>query len=197
MPRLASILLLGIAAGASALLSAGCAAAPDWPGPSRPYQGVVRTIPGTIEAEDFDEGGEGVAYHDLEPQNLEKKQPPYRESGVDLEWREEASGKFNLGWTRPGEWLIYTVDVREAGTYTIEMQVACNKRGGIFHLEFNGVDRTGPVEVPDTGGWKILKPFSKSGVTLAAGRYAMRLVLDKGGESGSIGDIDYFRFVKP
>ena len=85
----------------------------------------------------------------------------------------------------------------EAGTYTIEMKVACNKRGGVFHLEFNGVDRTGPVEVPDTGGWKILKPFSKSGVTLAAGRVAMKLVLDKGGESGSVGDIDYFRFVKP
>ncbi|HUR38893.1 MAG TPA: carbohydrate-binding protein [Planctomycetota bacterium] len=188
MPRLPAILL--------GLLAAGCAA-PAWPGPSRPYQGVVRAIPGTVEAEDFDEGGEGVAYHDLEPLNQEKKQPPYRESGVDLEWREDAAGKFNLGWTRPGEWLVYTVDVREAGTYTIEMMVACNKRGGTFHLEFDGVDRTGPVEVPDTGGWKILKPFSKAGVTLPAGRFAMKLVLDKGGESGSIGDIDYFRFVKP
>jgi hypothetical protein len=178
------------------LLAAGCAA-PDGSAARRPYKGIVHVIPGTNEAEDFDEGGEGVAYHDLEPQNLEKKQPPYRESGVDLEWREDASGKFNLGWTRPGEWLIYTVEVREAGTYTIEMMVACNKRGGIFHLEFDGVDRTGPVEVPDTGGWTILKPFSKTGVTLPAGRFAMKLVLDKGGEKGSIGDIDYFRFVKP
>ena len=178
------------------LLAAGCAA-PDGTGARRPYQGIVRVIPGTIEAEDFDEGGEGVAYHDLDPENREKKQPPYRESGVDLEWREDASGKFNLGWTRPGEWLVYSVEVREAGTYTLEMMVACNKRGGTFHLEFDGVDRTGPVEVPDTGGWKILKPFSKSGVTLPAGRFAMKLVLDKGGELGSIGDIDYFRFVKP
>ena len=38
------------------LLGAGCASGPDWPGPSRPYKGVVRTIPGLIEAEDFDEG---------------------------------------------------------------------------------------------------------------------------------------------
>jgi hypothetical protein len=178
------------------LLAAGCAA-PDGPGLRRPYRGIVHVIPGTIEAEDFDEGGEGVAYHDTDPENRETRQPPYRESGVDLEWREDASGKFNLGWTRPGEWLIYTVEVREAGTYTIEMMVACNKRGGTFHLEFDGVDRTGPVEVPDTGGWTILKPFSKPGVTLPAGRFAMKLVLDKGGEKGSIGDIDYFRFVKP
>ncbi|MBI3858471.1 MAG: carbohydrate-binding protein, partial [Planctomycetes bacterium] len=162
----------------------------------RPYQGRLHVIPGTIEAEDFDEGGEGVAYHDQESQNQEKHQPPYRDTGVDLEWREDASGRFNLGWTRPGEWLIYSVEVRETGTYTIEMKVACDKRGGLFHLEFDGVDKTGPIEVPDTGGWKILKPFSKSGVKLEAGRYAMKLSLDKGGEKGSIGDIDFLRFVK-
>jgi len=177
-------------------LSLGCASGGEFPGPSRPYKNKVHTIPGTVETEDFDEGGEGVAYHDMEEEQKEKKEPPYRKTGVDLEWREDASQKFNLGWTRPGECLVYTVDVREAGTYTIEMMVACDKRGGLFRLEFNGVDKTGPVEVPDTGGWKNLKPFSKSGVKLEPGRYAMKLVLDKGGEKGSIGDIDYFRFVK-
>jgi len=174
----------------------GCSTASEWPSASRPYKNRVHTIPGTIETEDFDEGGEGVAYHDTEPENREKKQPAYRDSGVDLEWREDASQKFNLGWTRPGEWLVYTVDVKEAGTYRIEMMVACDKAGGQFRLEFNGVDKTGPVDVPDTGGWKILKPFSKSGVKLEPGRYAMKLVLDKPGVKGSIGDIDYFRFVK-
>ncbi len=165
------------------LAVASCAAPPEWPGPSRPYRSVVHVIPGTIEAEDFDEGGEGVAYHDTDPQNQEKHQPPYRDSGVDLEWREDASGQYNLGWTRAGEWLVYTVDVRETGTYT--------------HLEFNGTDRTGPIEVPDTGSWKTLKPFSFPGVQLKSGRYAMKVVMDKAGDSRSIGDIDYFRFVKP
>lgn len=187
MRRPASALLLFLSA---------CAAAPEWPGPSRPYQGVVRVIPGTVETEDFDEGGEGVAYHDLDPQNQEKKQPPYRDSGVDLEWREAASGKFNLGWTKAGEWLVYTVDVRESGTYAIEMPVASQKSGGVFHLEFNGVDRTGPIAVPDTGSWKTLKQITFPGVKLEAGRYAMKAVMDKEGESRSIGDIDYFRFVK-
>lgn len=178
------------------LLCAGCASAPEWPGPSRPYQGVVRAIPGTIETEDFDEGGEGVAYHDLDPQNQEKNGPKYRDTGVDLEWRENGSGKYNIGWCRAGEWIVYTVDVRESGTYTIEMAVASQKSGGVFHLEFNGVDRTGPITVPDTGGWKFLKPLSHPGVKLEAGRYAMKLVMTKDGESKGIGDIDYFRFVK-
>jgi hypothetical protein len=156
----------------------------------------LHVIPGTIELEDFDEGGEGVAYHDLDPENQETKQPPYRKTGVDLEWREAASGKFNLGWTRPGEWLIYTVDVKTAGTYRIDMHVACKGPGGTFHLEFNGVDRTGPITVPDTGGWEHLKPFSHAGVKLTAGRQVMKVVMATGGKSGSIGDIDYLKFVK-
>ena len=177
-------------------LAVGCSTSSEWPGASRPYKNKVHAIPGTIETEDFDEGGEGVAYHDAEPAQKETHQPPYRDTGVDLEWREDASQKFNLGWTRPGEWMIYTVDVKEAGTYTIEMMVACDKLGGQFRLEFNGVDKTGPVTVPDSGGWTKLIPFSKEGVKLEPGRYAMKLVLDKGGVKGSIGDIDYFRFVK-
>ena len=52
--------------------------------PTRPYMGKLHVIPGTIELEDFDEGDEGVAYHDLEPENQEKKEPPYRKTGVDL-----------------------------------------------------------------------------------------------------------------
>lgn len=196
MKRILLVPALLAASSGSALFTAGCAGTPEWPGPSRPYRNVVRVIPGTIEAEDFDEGGEGVAYHDTDPQNQEKHQPSYRESGVDLEWREDASGQFNLGWTRAGEWLVYTVDVRETGAYTIEMKVASQKKGGTFHLEFNGTDRTGPIEVPDTGSWKTLKPFSFPGVQLQSGRYAMKVVMDKAGESRSIGDIDYFRFVK-
>ena len=164
--------------------------------PTRPHMGKVHVIPGTIELEDFDEGGEGIAYHDLDPENQEKKEPAYRKTGVDLEWREAASGKFNVGWTRPGEWLIYTVDVKQAGTYRIDMLGACQGAGGTFRLEFNGIDRTGPITVPDTGGWQHLKPFSHGGVKLAAGRQVMKVVMATGGVSGSIGDIDYFKFVK-
>jgi hypothetical protein len=163
---------------------------------THPYRGKVHVIPGTIELEDFDDGAEGVAYHDLDPENQEKKEPPYRKTGVDVEWREAASGKFNVGWTRPGEWLVYTVDVKTAGTYRIDMQVACDGPGGTFHLEFNGVDPTGPITVPDTGGWQHLKPLSHEGVKLAAGRQVMKVVMATGGKSGSIGDIDYFKFVK-
>lgn len=166
------------------------------PGPGRPFRGHVHVIPGTIEAEDFDEGGEGVAYHDAEPENLERKRPAYRDGGVDLESRAAASNRYNLGWTRAGEWLAYTVDVREAGTYRVEMMVASEKAGGRFHVEFGGVDRTGAIMLPDTGGWERLAPLVKDGVRLEKGTYVMKVVMDADGPSGSVGDIDFFRFVK-
>lgn len=166
------------------------------PGPGRPFRGQVSVIPGTIEAENFDDGGEGVAYHDREPENLEKRRPAYRESGVDLERREAASNGFNLGWTQAGEWLTYTVSVRESGTYRLEMMVASEKAGGRFHIEVGGVDRTGPIAIPDTGGWQRLAPLTKDGVRLEAGTYVMKVVMDADGASGGVGDIDFFRFAK-
>ncbi len=199
VPRLPLHFTLLPMATAMAMALIGCTTpggAAFYPGSTRPYLGKPHIIPGTIELEDFDEGGEGLAYHDLDPENQEKKEPPYRSTGVDLEWRESASGKFNLGWTRPGEWLIYTVNVKAAGIYRIDMHVACKGPGGTFHLEFNGTDRTGPITVPDTGGWEHLKPLSHAGVKLVAGRQVMKLVMATGGTSGSIGDIDYLRFVR-
>ncbi|HXG60184.1 MAG TPA: carbohydrate-binding protein [Planctomycetota bacterium] len=184
------------AAAALAFVLAACASAESWPGPSRPFRGKIHGIPGMIEAEDFDEGGEGVAYHDAEARNLETRGAPYRESGVDLEWRPEARGGYNLGWTRPGEWLVYTVEVRESGLYRLDTSVACKGPGGTFRIEFGGVDRTGPIEIPDTGGWQYLKPLSREGLRLEAGRWAMRVVLDRPGASGSIGDIDFFTFTR-
>lgn len=163
------------------------------PRPSRPFSGKPRVIPGTIEAEDFDEGEPGIAYDDAEPKNLGA---PYRDTGVDIEPRESASGRFNLGWTRPGEWLTYTVVVGEAGTYAVEMDVACRRPGGTFHIEFDGKDVSGPIRLIDTGAWEVMKPMRHEGLRLSAGTFVMRVRMDTPGERGSIGDIDFFRFVK-
>ena len=161
---------------------------------SKPYKGKVHQIPGKIEAEHYDEGKPGVAYHDVEEKNLGAD---YRKATqVDIEKRSDASNGHGIGWTRKGEWLNYTVEVKEAGTYTIEMPVASNKQGGIFHLEIKGRDITGPIRIPDTGGWQILKMLHHKNVKLTKGRHVIRVVMDEQGPSGSIGDIDYFKFVK-
>ena len=115
---------------------------------------------------------------------------------MDIEKRPDASNGHGIGWTRKGEWFNYTVEVKESGTYTIEMPVASNKMGGVFHLEIKGRDITGPIQIPDTGGWQILKLLKRKDVQLTRGRHVIRAVMESQGPSGSIGDIDYFKFVK-
>ena len=157
-----------------------------------PFGKQPAQIPGKIEAEHWDKGKAGVAYHDVDEKN---RGEDYREkTQVDIEKRDDASNGHGIGWTKKGEWLIYTVQVKATGKYDIEFPVASNKRGGQFHIEFDGKDVTGPINVPDTGAWTTLKKIYKKNVPLKAGRHQLKLVMDKEGESKSIGDIDYMKF---
>src|SRR5947207_1425625 len=65
----------------------------------------------TIQAENFDNGGEGIAYHDVDAANLGGR---FRATGVDIQPTTDAGAGYNVGWTRPGEWLKYSVDIAAA-----------------------------------------------------------------------------------
>src|SRR5258708_39726396 len=85
---------------------------------STPYSGSPAVVPGTIQAENFDNGGEGVAYHDSGSNNVGGA---YRQTGVDIE--ASSAGGYDVGWIAAGEWLNYTVSVATAGTYTVQVRV--------------------------------------------------------------------------
>jgi hypothetical protein len=78
-------------------------------------------IPGRIEAEDYDLGGEIVAYHDT---TLGNEGGEYRSDDVDIEITTDRGGGYDVGWIEEGEWLAYTVDVRSTGLYDIQVRVA-------------------------------------------------------------------------
>lgn len=137
-----------------------------------PYGGTVWAIPGTIQAENFDLGGETVAYHDLEAANQGAQ---YRAvDGVDIEVTSDTGGGYSVGWTRTDEWLEYTVNVASAGNYTLTERVASGATTGSFRVEFNGVNKSGTVTVPNTGGWQTWANLSQT-VSLSAGQQVMRI----------------------
>ena len=157
-----------------------------------PFGGKPQKIPGKVEAEHYDEGAAGVAYKDNDKGN---QGAPYRKNTeVDIEKRGDASNGHGIGWMNAGEWLNYTIDVAEDGTYDIDMPVACAGQGGLIHLEIGGKDLTGPIRIPDTGGWKTLKTITHKGLKLKKGTHVLRLVLDKNGASGFVGDLDCLVF---
>jgi CSLREA domain-containing protein len=151
----------------------------------------IGTNPVTVQLEDFDNGGDGVAWHDTD---TEHRGGAYRDTAVDIQLTTDAGGGYNVGWTKAGEWLEYTADVAKAGTYTVDFRLASNGVGGKFHLEVDGKDVTGQLAVPNTGGWQTWKSVTKTGVSLPAGKHVLRLVMDNVGATGSVGNFNYMRF---
>ncbi len=105
-------------------------------------------IPGLLQAENFDDGGEGIAYHDATPGNAGGQ---YRSASVDIESASDLEGGYNIVWIVAGEWLKYTVSMSLAASYTLEFRLAAPGTGGVLHLEVNGTDVTGPGGRPTVG----------------------------------------------
>jgi hypothetical protein len=158
-------------------------------GIARKADGQPLQLPGTIQAEDFDDGARDVAYSDS---TIGNAGGAYRSTDVDVERTDDTGGGFNLGWVAAGEWLKYTVNVTTAGSYDLEVRVAARGAGGTFHIEIDGVDRTGPIAIPETGGWQQWASIKKPGLKLKAGPQAWRVMMDKAGEF-AVGNINYFR----
>jgi len=145
-------------------------------GGEAPYGGSPAAIPGTIQAENYDTGGQGVAYNVT---SINGTGNSYRSNGVDLETTSDTGGGYDLGWTTGGQWFKYTVNVATAGTYTVSLRVASpNAVTDAFHLSnSSGANLSGSVTVPATGGYQAWTTVTAS-VTLPAGQQVLTLVED-------------------
>ncbi len=131
------------------------------------------SVPGSIEAEDFDTGCPGDAYYDRDDVN---EGGQYRlNQGVDIE--KCAAGGYDVGWTHAGEWMAYTVTVSKTATYQVSFNVASSYDSGKLHLECDGVDKTGTISIPNTSGFQNWEVVTKT-VTLDAGQHVLKLVVD-------------------
>jgi glucosylceramidase len=156
--------------------------------PTTPYTGSAVSLPGRIEAEAFDNGDEGVAYHDKDATNFGGH---LRAAGVDLEPTSDAGGGYNVGWMAPGEWLTYATDVPSPGRYRVAVRVAGVRVGGVVHVEADGQNVTGPVAIPNTGSWQTWTTVGSSAIALTAGPHALRLVVDRASTDGLVGNVNW------
>jgi hypothetical protein len=146
------------------------------PPPTTPPVPPVPMIPGRLEAEDYEVGGEGVGYHDGSHGNSGGE---YRSDDVDIQVTTDAGGGYNVGWSDPGEWLAFDVEVAKTGNYDITARVASATPGAkTLHVELDGVDVTGPLTFTDASGWQSWRDVSILNIPLSAGPHELRLVLD-------------------
>jgi len=131
---------------------------------SRPRS--VAIVPGVIEAEDYDAGGEGVGFHRASTRSAPNA---YRSDAMDIGPASEGGYSVTLA---SGDWLKYTAEVQATGMYTIEVRVAHTLGADpLFNISCDGLDVTGTMSVPFTAGPQNWVTLTRPVVNLTAGKH--------------------------
>jgi hypothetical protein len=151
---------------------------------------VVITSSATTYAKpgDFDLGGEGTGFHDSNTNhdpgsngaNYRPNLGDYLSAAMDI----EGDGG-NIGYTNNGEWLMYTVDVRDEGNYEIDWYVSVNGSGAACHVEVDGVS-SDVYQMVNNGNWSDWRYYcERNGVAppvfhLTKGKHTVKFVWNGG-----------------
>ncbi len=152
----------------------------------QPFGGTPAPVPGTVQAANYDTGGQGVAYNVTAANGTANS---YRSDGVDLEATADTSdtgpagGAYDVGWTAAGQWFKYTVEVATAGTYTVSFRVAHPPPvADALHIaNSSGANLTGSVAVAERPAAYQTWTTVTANVTLPAGQQTLTVDQDAAG----------------
>ena len=143
-----------------------------------PYKTTI-AVPGIIQAENFDKGGEGFTFHDSD--SNDQGDANYRTDNEGLDLVKGNSGTA-IGYTAKGEWTEYSVNVTEPGQY--EFKATCSNgsssNGGftINLVKGTSVTKIATVTVTPTGAWGTYKVMTgKLLKNLAEGEQILRFTI--------------------
>lgn len=143
-----------------------------------PFKGphlIKRDVPLVLYLLDFDLGGKNNAYYDLS--DGDDFNTTYRSDNGDPNPHDvDIEGGNCIGRTYSGEWLMYTVQVEDAGVYNLQVSCAGNP-GGRMYCEIDGVAAP-EFEVQGNGNWTDWQWFPSAGseITLSKGRHKVRVI---------------------
>lgn len=154
-----------------------------------PYQGSAIHLPGLVEFENYDVGGNGYAYYD-DSEGSETGVDFRTSEDVDIEESTDVGGGYNIGWATAGEWLEYSVIVDEGGVYDVTFRVACDAENRTISLSSNGTTLISDLAIPFTGGWQEWQDLTVTDVSLNAGEQVLRMTM---GDSNYV-NLNYMSF---
>jgi len=153
--------------------------------PQTPYKGVI-AIPGTVEAENYDVGGQNQSYYDSDTGNQGNV---YRQDDVDIVTL--ANNGYAVGYGMAGEWLEYTVNVSTTGVYDFEALTASGVDGSSFRLFIDNKPVTDTVKITNGGDWDTYNTVSGKTTEIAAGSHVLKLAI-----TGNYANVDKLIFTK-
>ena len=149
----------------------------DEPGPGDIQAAYAEnSIPGIVQAQNFDLGGEGVAYHDLTEANTGFGSR--LDESVDFGIR--GSGDLEL-IASTGEWLEYTLDVNNSGLYSFDFNYSLKKGTANIGITINNSESY-TLNLDSTGGHGTFRLASLSqAIGLNSGSNILRLEFESPG----------------
>ena len=140
----------------------------------------VNLIPGVIYGAQYDLGQRGFAYQDNNYQNVGggtwNNGWAYRNDGVDIETCNDAfTLGYNIGWIEHGEWLKFTINVLQSGTFNINFRVSSPNSNGKILLKWDGQSLTDFIDVPNTGGWQNWQTVLVQDIQLTSGTHEFQV----------------------
>jgi len=181
------------------------AADPTYAG--KPFSGAPISIPGTVQAEDYDispAAVNNVTFHyDGRIGTSEVRTTPdsiglarFGAGHVSTTGEKQDPVGAYVGWTQTGEWWKYSLTVKQAGTYFVGGHFAAGGKGAQISFSFDSGATTGPLDIPTTAGfqpgvevyhvWESLDKLAT--VSLPAGPVVMTVKIEK--NAGL--NLDYF-----
>jgi hypothetical protein len=171
-----------------------------------PYPEQAAVLPGTIHLQEFDQGGEGIAYNELTSPLVNsgswttRNDEEYGTMGVDIEEIDTRVVITDMGYygedANSGEWLKYSVDVEEDGDYLVTLHYHPNSVASDRRLMLEFSDDEGQFDdfayaIPGndskaesklnsimTDDWQTLEYTNP--VTFLKGNYSMKLFSNSG-----------------
>ena len=164
---------------------------PPTPIERKPFGGTATLLPGTVEAENFDEGDYGVSYSGTKGASGEDGDHEYR--GSDYSSVDIVSGGSGraIGYTAKGEWLEYTINVDADGEYDIEANVSNGSGSGTVQLSLDGTDLVSLPFNGTTDKWDVYE-LATGKATLTKGQHTLRITI-----ANDNTNVDYVKFTLP
>lgn len=141
----------------------------------------------TINAVDYDLGRQRYAYYDTDSASYHYTPGVntvgnigrlYRNDGVDIQQDENGFYVFKI---EDGEWLQYTINVKDRGKYSLNLKVSADSSAGKISVFVNNELKIDGLEIPkklNSDKWLVVKT---AGTDLKSGVNRLKIRFDKGG----------------
>ena len=152
----------------------------------KPYQDAIN-IPGLLEGEHYDLGGNGNAYKDSDNEN--EGDAKFRtDEGVDIV---KGGTGMAVGYTTSSEWLEYTINVEKTGAYDLTAN-ASNGGGEIKFDVYVDDAKVASFTGDKTGNWDTYTALTTTSKEIKEGKHILKVKFESNNNN-----LDYIKFAEP